>query len=176
MCKAVKTQPLRNPSNTTMPTLSFSGALLALASTDSDGAWEWPHWQTVTDLEVAPYSIRALEHLDKMPPDWTATTVTSIRAFAVKFWSLPEARRINFIKENSDQDQEGRAAWTTFVAKRLGKWGVFEKVTETLLEYRCHPYAVMKRLEARDVRLHSVCRGLADSPVDAVYQPSTVID
>ena len=135
---------------TPMPTVSVAGALLSLASPNDDIPWSWPTWRSHTGLPFAPFSQAAL---DDPPPGWTVTTVSAVRSFAGHFWALPDTtEQMMFLKRRTDNTSQGRNAWTGFIASGWNKkWRIHEQISKILVEYKVHPYIVMRRLGVNTV-------------------------
>jgi hypothetical protein len=144
-----------------MPTIRIPGALLALSGPFHDAPWSWETWRSVTGLNSAPFAQNETEHL---PPNWTPATTSAVRAFAERFWSLPENERIGFMTKRKDNDAVGRDAWCDLVIHGWNKgWKAHEIVTKLLVEHNVHPYMVMKRLNVKTVRLLGLAADTADT-------------
>jgi hypothetical protein len=135
-----------------MPTISLAGALLALGSPTDNVPWDWPQWQQMTGIEVALYLPRAV---DNLPANWDAQIQSAVSAFALNFSNLSDADRVEYIKNQKDNDAEGRKAWISFVNNGWNKtWKIHDVVNRILLEYQVHPYAVMRRMGTKTVSQH----------------------
>ena len=145
-----------------MPTKSLTSALLLLSADIPTLPWGSPTWQTLTRMAGEPWAYDDQAEDKALSPnvkEWTVGLAKKVKAFVTTVCSLNGEKRDEHVtKKTPDNDSAGRTAWSTFVAKKSGAWGLNKIIDQVLEENGRAPAAVYRVMGQKDVSNHLDCR------------------
>jgi hypothetical protein len=131
-----------------MPTHTIGGALLAMASTDLLTPWQFEEWQTRTGFTSPPW-----DAAQTALTGWTTQLAGKVLTFATNYWSKSETETLAYMRKKSDNDAEGRDAWSALIREKWEKgWKLNDVIDKVLKDHDMAPYDIMRAFQRKTVR------------------------
>jgi hypothetical protein len=129
-----------------MPSATIPGGHLALATENGTWPWNFFSWQTLTGINVPPWS-------DQKVTNWTTDITNQVLTFVRNFWSKSESEQHQYMQNKRDNDWNGRDTWRKWVTENWDKkWKMNGKIDEVPEREGFGYYQLMKEAQRQTVR------------------------
>ncbi|KAG6373967.1 P-loop containing nucleoside triphosphate hydrolase protein [Boletus reticuloceps] len=139
-----------------MPTLSISGALLLLGTTEGL-PWTVVTWQTLTGIPGVPWFTTADAAENAPAPNWNGWTTRKakmVRAYAESLWNCRNLdAQVKMLKSRDGENQQaGRIAWREFIDSNWTRvWKMPKVIDQVFKDSGCTPYDAMAELDVKQL-------------------------